>query len=137
MKAQLKLALRRCLAMTVGLVIGACHAQYTANNMVALAGVYALVSVDGKPVPATVSHEGAALQVLSGTFTISADGTCSTKTIFVPPSGAEVTREVNATYSKNGAQLTMQWKGAGTTVGTIDGKTFTMDNEGLVFVYMK
>jgi hypothetical protein len=31
----------------------------------------------------------------------------------------------------------MQWKGVGQTIGTILGDTFTMDNEGMVFVYKK
>ena len=100
-------------------------------------GVYALVSVNGNKVPASVSHDGSALQVRSGTFTIKADGTCSTKTVFVPPSGQEATREVSATYTKEGSKLTMQWKGAGMTTGTIEGNTFTMDNEGMLFVYRK
>jgi hypothetical protein len=88
-------------------------------------------------VPASVSHEGVALQVRSGTFTFKADGTCSTKTTFVPPSGSEIAREVSATYTKVGSKLTMQWQGAGTTTGTIEGNTFTMDNEGMVFAYKK
>lgn len=87
--------------------------------------------------PASVSHEGVALQVRSGTFTFKADGTCSTKTTFVPPLGSEVAREVSATYTKVGSKLTMQWQGAGTTTGTIEGNTFTMDNEGMVFAYKK
>jgi hypothetical protein len=57
--------------------------------------------------------------------------------LFVPPSGAESTREVSATYMREGSQLNMQWKGAGKTSGTIKGNTFTMDNEGMVFTYQK
>jgi len=102
-----------------------------------ITGEYALVSVDGNPVPASVSHQGAELQVRSGTLTINADGTCSTRTVFVPPSGSEVTREVAATYTMDGSKVTMNWTGAGTTVGTIQGDTFTMDNEGMPFVYRK
>lgn len=102
-----------------------------------IVGVYALISVNGKNVPASVSHDGTGVQVRSGSFTINADGTCGTKTVFVPPSGQEATREVSATYTKDGAKLTMQWKGAGMTVGTVDGNTFTMDNEGMIFVYRK
>lgn len=101
------------------------------------AGTYSLVSVDGKPVPTTLSHEGATLRVRSGTFIIGSDGTCSTTTAFVGPAGAEVTRTVNATYVRDGATLTMRWKGAGTTVGTSDGKTFTMVNEGVSWSYSK
>jgi hypothetical protein len=75
--------------------------------------------------------------VRSGSFTIKADGTCSTKTVFVPPSGTEATREVSATYTKEGSKLTMKWQGAGMTIGTVEGDKFTMDNEGMVFVYKK
>jgi len=100
-------------------------------------GVYALLTVNGNRVPASVSHDGTALQVRSGTFTIKADGTSSSKTIFVPPSGPEATREVSTTYTKEGSKLTMKWQGAGMTASTIAGNTFTMDNEGMLFVYRK
>jgi hypothetical protein len=32
---------------------------------------------------------------------------------------------------------TCWWDGAGTTTGTVDGTTFTMDNEGMLFVYRR
>jgi hypothetical protein len=137
MKRQLSIARTLCFVLAVGLVLSACKKQEVDSKDADPAGVYALISVNGNRVPANVSHEGAALQVLSGTFTINADGTCSSRTVFVPPSGTEVAREVTATYTKDGSTLTMQWKGAGTTVGTIQGNTFTMDNEGMVFVYGK
>jgi hypothetical protein len=88
-------------------------------------------------VPASISHEGVELQVRSGSFIINEDGTCNSKTVFVPPSGTEVTREVTATYTRDGSRLTMQWKGAGITEGIVQGDVFTMDNEGMVFVYEK
>ena len=31
----------------------------------------------------------------------------------------------------------MTWAGAGTTVGTVEGNTFTMTNEGMVLVYRR
>ena len=122
-------------AMFVAAVIGGCHAPPATPGSVDPTGEYTLISVDGLPVPATVSHDGANLKVLSGMFTIVGDGTCSTTTIFVAPSGQEVTRTVEATYRMSGARLTMRWKGAGSTVGTIDGDTFTMNNEGMLFEY--
>lgn len=105
-----------------------------------VAGVYTLVTVNGKKLPATVSHEGSALQVRSGSFTINADGRCSSKMTFLPPSGREATVETTATYSLQGRELNtlkMQWQGAGQTTGTIEGNTFTMENEGMVFAYRK
>ena len=129
--------LQLVLLLTAGLLLSACKQETKVAAVADPTGVYTLVSVNGNKVPASVSHDGTALQVRSGSFTIKADGTCGTTTVFVPPSGKEATREVSATYTKEGAKLTMQWQAAGMTTGTIEGNTFTMDNEGMVFVYKK
>ena len=123
--------------LTAGLLLSACKPQAQVTKDVDPTGVYALVSVNGSTIPASISHDGIALQVRSGSFTIKADGTCGTKTVFVPPAGQEVAREVSATYTKEGGKLTMKWQGAGLTTGTVEGNTFTMDNEGMLFVYKK
>jgi hypothetical protein len=132
-----KHALQLVVLLTAGLLLSACKQETKVAAGADPTGVYALVSVNGNAVPASVSHDGTALQVRSGSFTIKADGTCSTKTVFVPPSGTEATREVSATYTKEGSKLTMKWQGAGMTIGTVEGDKFTMDNEGMVFVYKK
>ncbi len=134
------LAGRLCLLsllLLCGLLLPACKqkAQVAAGGDIT--GLYTLVTVGGTKVPGSVTHEGTALQVRSGTFNINADGTCGTKTTFVPPSGVEATRDVSATYTREGSKLTMQWKGAGTTTATIEGGTLTMNNEGMLFVYKK
>jgi len=100
-------------------------------------GTYTLVSVDGKQVPCTAQHDGHALVVKSGSFVINADGTCSSRVAFVPPGGSDVVRDVKASYTRQGAKLTMKWEGAGTTIGTVEGDTFTMNNEGIVFAYRR
>jgi hypothetical protein len=100
-------------------------------------GTYALVSVDGKKVPCTLQHEGQSPTVKSGCFIIKADGTCSSKVDFSLPSGGDSSREVNATYTREGSKLTMKWEGAGMTTGTVEGDTFTMNNEGMIFAYHK
>lgn len=100
-------------------------------------GTYALVSVDGNQVPCAVQHEGHSLAVKSGAFTINADGTCGSKVVFSVPSRGDSAAEVKATYTRQGSTLTMQWEGAGTTTGTVQGDTFTMNNEGMVFAYRK
>ncbi len=112
------------------------HAAAASDNA-DIAGVYTLVSVNGTAVPMTLDHEGAKLVIRSGAFTINADGTCVSKMVFVPPPGQEVTREVKATYTRQGNKLTMQWEGAGTTEGTVEGATFSMNNEGMVLAYRK
>jgi hypothetical protein len=102
-----------------------------------ISGTYTLVSINGTPLPFTVTHEGPGIQVTSGTFTFRPDGTCATMTAFVMPSGQAQSREVSATYARDGSKLTMQWQDAGVTIGTVEGDTLTMENEGQVFLYQK
>jgi hypothetical protein len=126
-----------CLVLSIGLVVSNCEKQEIASKGNVPTGEYTLVSVNGNRVPASIDHGGDSLQIRSGTFVINADGTCSSKTVFIPPPGTEVTREVTATYTREGSRLTMQWDSAGITVGTIEGNIFTMDNDGKIFVYKK
>ncbi|MHC1764165.1 MAG: hypothetical protein AB9869_07645 [Verrucomicrobiia bacterium] len=126
-----------CCFVSLGLLLAACSHNSTQTGAVNPVGIYALVSADGKQVPATVSHDGHSLELRSGTFSINADGTCSTKTVFCPAPGKEVSREVNATYTQKGSTLTMRWQNAGMTKGTVHGDTFTMNNEGMILVYKK
>ena len=137
MKRKYIIAFILCLFLLFGFVVLGCMKKEIASNGSDPAGVYTLISVNGHRVPGSISHQGVALRVRSGTFIINADGTCSSKTVFVPPSGTEVTRNVTATYTRHGSKLTMKWKGAGITVGTIQENTFTMDNEGMIFIYKK
>jgi hypothetical protein len=112
-------------------------ALLVARTKADVSGVYTLVTVNGMKLPATVSHESAGLQIRAGSFTIRADGQCISRMTFVPPSGQETTLERNATYTREGGKLTMQWQGAGRTIGTVEGNTFTMENESMVFAFKK
>lgn len=104
------------------------------TNVNDFAGVYALVTVDGIGVPATFSHSGHDIMVHSGSFTINTDGTCSSAIVHGPQKS---TRQTKATYTQAGSTLTMKWKGAGWTKGTIEGDIFSMNNEGMIFSYKK
>ncbi|MHC4857293.1 MAG: TlpA family protein disulfide reductase [Planctomycetota bacterium] len=101
------------------------------------AGIYILVSVDETAIPGMVSHEGHDMMLYSGVFTIHAGGTCISQTVFSVPSGEKIKRQVNATYTQDGSTLNMQWEGAGRTMGVVEGETFTMNNEGMIFSYTK
>jgi len=100
-------------------------------------GSYALVSVDGQAVPCTTTHEGHTMTIKSGLFTINDDGTCRSRITLAMPSRPDMNVEVKATYTRKGPELTMQWEGAGTTLGNVNGNTFTMTNESMVFAYAK
>ena len=129
-------------SIAVCLVCACCLASCTMTDgndadQVDPTGVYTLITVNGAEVPATVFHDGREITVQSGTFTINADGTCHSKMLCSFPSGAERTREVDATYTQSGSTLNMRWKGAGRTKGTVKGDTFTMDNAGMIVSYRR
>lgn len=109
----------------------------TAANNPDPTGVYTLVTVDGVKIPGMVNHDGTDVMLHSGTFIINANKICISKTVFSPPSGEKIPREVKANYTQEGPTLHMQWIGAGRTEGTIEGDTFTMDNHGMIFSYKK
>jgi hypothetical protein len=118
----------------VAMVMTGCtqHAMVSAD--VNPTGKYALVSVDGNNVPCNVQHQGHDLPVQSGSFVINSDGTCSSRIVL---SGAKSAIEVKATYTLEGSKLTMKWQGAGMTTGAVQGDTFTMSNEGMIFSYRR
>jgi hypothetical protein len=127
-----------CVVLGLATLLTGCKPSAPVSQEVKVAGSYALVSVDGKQIPCVVKHEGQdGPMVKSGTFVINADGTCSSKIAFVAPGGGGASREVKATYTREGAKLTMKWEGAGMTTGTVEGNSFTMENEGILFVYRK
>lgn len=106
----------------------------TASNVI---GTYSLATVDGKKVPCTISHQGSSIQIASGSFQIRPDGGCNSRIQFVSPSGKPAEKEVAANWTQDGKSLNFQWKGAGKTIGAIEGDTFTMKNEGMVFAYQR
>ena len=126
------------LGLLAGLLLCAVARGQTTNApVVQPAGVYALVSVDGKNVPCTIDHEGTAMNVSSGSFTITTNGQCFCRMVVSVGDRKDMVCDTRATYTLKGAELTMQWQGAGRTTGVIAGRTFTMGNEGMAFVYRK
>lgn len=115
----------------------ACQDVVRSVNSNDIIGIYYLSKVDGIAVPGTVAHDGAMLEIRSGTFVISNDGVCFSRTRFSTPSGEEITREVRAKYLVRNSQLIMTWEGAGMTEGTVEGDIFTMDNHGMIFEYTR
>jgi hypothetical protein len=127
-----------CLPLLMAMFCVGCKPETeTAGDMQAAinpVGSYSLVSVDGKPVPCRVTHDGHTMVVKSGRFLIRADRTCQSQMFL---EGREAAIEVKATYTQKGSELTMTWKGAGMTIGSVAGDTFTMNNEGMVLAYRR
>ena len=128
------------LTVLVAALVGCKETSLTEEAKTAVndpAGVYTLVAVDGTNIPGMFSHGGHDIMLDSGVFTINSDKTCVSETVFGSPSSEKINRLVKAAYTQDGSTLDMQWEGAGRTTGTIEGDTFTMNNEGMFFVYKK
>ena len=125
------------LAVLLLLALTGCKNAATHTAAIHPVGIYTLASIDGKSVPCNLTHEDAAMVVKSGSLTFNADGTCRSFSIFSLPPHPDIQREVNATCTQNGAELTLRWNGAGITQGQLHGDTFTMNNEGMIFCYRK
>src|SRR5437867_2196541 len=89
-------------AATIGLA--GCKTRNPAVADLEPVGTYALLSVDGNPVPCTTQHNGTSMTIKSGAFTINADGTCGSKMTFSVQSRGDTTREVKATYKQDGSK---------------------------------
>jgi len=125
------------LATLLVLALSGCHNEPRVTADIDPAGVYTLLSVNSQTVPCDLKHEGAAMTIQSGVFTITADGSCRSLMNFSVPGRGDLSREVKASYTQKGAELTMQWEGAGMTRGQINGNQFTMTNEGMILSYQK
>jgi hypothetical protein len=121
------------------ILLTGCHGkqQCKAGLRDEICGDYTLATINGNNLPYTPPHKGGAPQVTSGMFAINPDGTCTSKILFALPSGKSSSREVTATYKWDANRLKMQWRGAGQTIGTLEGDTFTMINEGVIFSYRR
>jgi hypothetical protein len=119
------------------LAVTGCQNKTSVSDALNPAGVYTLVSVDNKTVPCSLTHGATVMTVKSGAFTINPDGSCHSLVTFSVPPHPDANREVKATYTQKGAELTMNWEGAGMTKGQINGNQFTMTNEGMIFSYQK
>lgn len=131
------------LALCLLLIFTGCKPQTTARPPAQaaapeIAGVYALVSVDGKTMPCALNHEGTEMTVKSGNIVFTADGRCTTTTTIAVKSGTkDMTIVRRASYQQAGEQFTMRWEGFGQTTGTLTENNFSMNNEGMIFTYRK
>jgi hypothetical protein len=100
-------------------------------------GTYTLVTINGNKIPYTPTHEAGAPEVQSGTITLNADGTFTSAMSYGLPDGKVASRDFSGTYTRDGSRFSLQWKGAGVNTATLEGNTFTMNNEGVLFAYVK
>ncbi|GJM27090.1 MAG: hypothetical protein DHS20C16_35050 [Phycisphaerae bacterium] len=101
-------------------------------------GIYHLISIEGNPIPYAPMHLGRRQpQVVAGTITLHDGGTFASTMEYANDAGKTMSRAFAGTYTMDGAEFILSWAGAGRTRATIEENTFTMNNEGMLFVYEK
>ena len=139
---QSKLKLMKAIHLNViilltALTLAACKHRAQNAPDTALIGTYELVEVNGQIIPAEVSHGSTPIRVEAGQIEFNAKGSCISRTVFGPPKGENIHREVRANCTFDGQLVTMAWHGAGHTQGQFEQGGFTMNNEGMLFRYRK
>ncbi len=122
--------------LLLGLLLSGCQPDAGTVSVADPSGTYVLEKVNGHTLPYTPPHEGGAPEVQSGSITLVADGTFTSKMSY-KAGGKTGSRDFSGTYTREGSNFKLQWKGAGTTTATLEGDTFIMMNEGLALVYKK
>lgn len=99
------------------------------------AGTYELVSIDGNPLPYTPEHEGGAPEIRGATITLNGDGTFIMTMHYTVPPDETISLDYYGTYTADKGSLVFTWEGAGTTPATLEGRSLTINNEGLAFTF--
>ncbi len=112
-----------------------------------IVGMYQLVTVDGHAVPFRPVHPGAPAnagpgpEVLASTMTVRPDGSFLMAMAYRMTGPDKVERFRAMPFSGNwkaeGGGWTAQWEGAGLTPLTMAGDTLVMNNEGMLFAYLR
>ncbi|HIK97839.1 MAG TPA: hypothetical protein EYG10_07030 [Gammaproteobacteria bacterium] len=121
----------------LGLCLTGCRTHTPENNNSNSSGVYKLVSINDHELPYSPPHAGGAPEVRAGEITLIEDGSFTSAMNYGLPDGKETGREFKGSYSRNGSDFHLKWEGAGTTTASLEGDTFTMNNEGVLFAYRK
>ena len=123
------------LSLALGCLTACSHRKSSAVH--SPIGTYQLVEVNGQAIPTTLLHDGIEIRVVSGQLVLTEYGEVTSETVFGPPAGADIHRRVDASYTQNGNELLLRWKGAGVTKGSLGEESFRMNNEGMIFEYRK
>ena len=106
-----------------------------------IAGTYTLRTVNGSPMPYTVTQSGPyKYEITSDAYTLSDGGTWSEIRTYRTTSNEVVTTSTNpdgGTYSRNGTAITLVSPNSGAVSGSVANGTMTLTAEGFALVFVK
>lgn len=109
-----------------------------------IAGIYRLVTIDGRAIPVAPVHPGApanvqAPEVLASTMILRPDGSFIMAMAYrnAPGRPQYSAQPFSGTYAPDSDAFVARWDGAGSTRLTLANDTLVMNNEGMLFAYRK
>jgi hypothetical protein len=122
--------------------LAACGSDSSTNaGPVSVAGTYTLRTVNGAPLPYTWLQIGAdKLEITADAVTLTEGGTWTESWTERSTESGKVTTSTSTdagTYTLAGTVITLVSQESGTVVGSLNGGTLSLNQEGLVVVYMK
>ena len=101
-------------------------------------GTYALVSLNGMTLPATVAEGGMQMVVRSGSMTLKQGGTFTSDISFRPATDSTWhSNPLTGTYRRQGNTLLCSYSNGGAATATLAADTLRYTNEGIVFQFLK
>lgn len=134
--------MRRLLPLVALAVAVACGSDSTTQPTVAsVAGTWNLQSVNGSPLPFTLTQTGSdRLELLSGVVTANANGTYTEVAQFrttVNGQSSTSTESDAGTFTLNGTAVSLTGTQTGNINGALSGNTLTLTEQGFAWVFVK
>jgi len=114
------------------------------NGLAGVASVYALAAIDGHALPYarvyTKDPAASVTQVVSGTLDLKPDGTFSMSTKYraVEAQGERLfDGQFNGACAPDGDGYRLYWNGGGETALSVSGDTAIVNNDGILFRYLR
>ena len=134
--------MRRLLPLVALAVAVACGSDSTTQPTIAsVAGTWNLQSVNGSPLPFTLTQTGSdRLELLSGVVTANANGTYTEVAQFrttVNGQSSTSTESDAGTFTLNGTAVSLTGTQTGNINGALSGNTLTLTEQGFAWVFVK
>lgn len=102
-------------------------------------GTYALVTVDGDPIPFVVAQTGSdKLELTDGRLTLNGDGTCSVSITARRTQDGQTSTNTDGdtcTWTNNNNALTLTYSSGSSDVGSWSGDQISLTSDGHVFLF--
>jgi hypothetical protein len=134
--------MRRLVSLALALTIVACSNDSTTEpTNASVAGTWTLQTINGAPLPFTVSSLGTTkIEAVSAVFVVSANGTWTgssqTRTTVSGQASTSTTPDAG-TYTLSGSTIALRSNDGTVETGTISGNTLVAVESGFTFVFTK